>query len=240
MTGNIFQLVLLYIVSYLVASIPTAYIMGKWIKNIDIRKQGSGNVGGSNVFYSIGKFWILPLFFIDVILKGSIPLLILIYMFEIKSNSFHFIYIPFVAMLAHNWSPWLKFTGGRGISIAIGSMLIIAPLHLGIFTLISVGGWLSFKSSGLWVLIALLFLLLMSIFYPIEVVNNRFWPIDSAESNVILWFFVGLIVITLSKRLFANCEEPYQGISISNLVWNRIVYDRDMKNWKSWVHRKSR
>ena len=80
----------------------------------------------------------------------------------------------------------------------------------------------------------------MSIFYPIEVVNNRFWPIDSAESNVILWFFVGLIVITLSKRLFANWEKPYQGISISNLVWNRIVYDRDMKNWKSWVHRKSR
>ena len=39
MTGNIFQLVLLYIVTYLVASIPTAYIMGKWIKNIDI----SGN-----------------------------------------------------------------------------------------------------------------------------------------------------------------------------------------------------
>ena len=114
------------------------------------------------------------------------------------------------------------------------------PLHLGIFTLISVGGWLSFRSSGLWVLIALLFLLLMSIFYPIEVVNNRFWPIDSAESNVILWFFVGLIVITLSKRLFANWEKPYQGISISNLVWNRIVYDRDMKNWKSWVHRKSR
>ena len=50
MTDNIIQLVLLYIVTYFVASIPTAYIMGKWIKNIDIRKQGSGNVGGSNVF----------------------------------------------------------------------------------------------------------------------------------------------------------------------------------------------
>ena len=154
MTGNIFQLVLLYIVTYLIASIPTAYIMGKWIKNIDIRQQGSGNVGGSNVFYSIGKFWILPLFVVDVILKGSIPLLILIYMFEIQLNSLHFVYIPFVAMFAHNWSPWLKFTGGRGISIAIGSMLIIAPLHLGIFTLISVGGWLFFRSSGVWVLIA--------------------------------------------------------------------------------------
>ena len=239
MTGNIFQLVLLYIVTYFVASIPTAYIMGKWIKNVDIRKQGSGNVGGSNIFHSVGKFWIVPLFFIDVILKGSIPLLIMIYIFELQSNSLHFVYIPFVAMLAHNWSPWLKFTGGRGISIAIGSMLIIAPLHLGIFTLISVGGWILFRSSGLWVLIALLFLLLMSIFYPIEVVNNRFWPIDSAQSNIIFGFFIGLIVITLFKRLFANWEKPYQRISIRNLVWNRIVYDRDMKNWKSWVHRKS-
>ena len=49
------MIVLGIILSYLIGSIPTAYIFGKQLKNIDIREHGSGNMGATNVFRTLGK-----------------------------------------------------------------------------------------------------------------------------------------------------------------------------------------
>ena len=64
----------LYIFSYLIGSIPTAYLIGKLARNVDIRHHGSRNVGGSNLFRHVGKRWMVPLAILDVVIKGSVPI----------------------------------------------------------------------------------------------------------------------------------------------------------------------
>ena len=51
---------LLLIGAYLLGSIPTAYLAGRWLRNIDIRYHGTGNVGGSNVWHSVARWAIVP------------------------------------------------------------------------------------------------------------------------------------------------------------------------------------
>ena len=51
------MIIIVMLLSYLVGSIPTGYLLGKWMKGIDIREHGSGNVGATNVFRTVGKGW---------------------------------------------------------------------------------------------------------------------------------------------------------------------------------------
>ena len=52
------DLVLLYISAYLLGSIPTAYLIGRIVKGVDIRGYGSGNVGSANLYEHVGKKWV--------------------------------------------------------------------------------------------------------------------------------------------------------------------------------------
>ena len=54
------DLVLLYISAYLLGSIPTAYLIGRIVKGVDIRGYGSGNVGSANLYEHVGKKWVYP------------------------------------------------------------------------------------------------------------------------------------------------------------------------------------
>ena len=63
----------LYILSYLIGAVPTAYLIGRIIKGVDIRAYGSGNVGGTNVFYHVGKKWAVIQGVLDILLKGALP-----------------------------------------------------------------------------------------------------------------------------------------------------------------------
>ena len=67
---------LLLAYSYLVGSIPTAYLVGRWVKGIDIRRYGSGNIGGSNVAAHVGKRYAVPVGLFDVLVKGAVPVIV--------------------------------------------------------------------------------------------------------------------------------------------------------------------
>ena len=64
------------IISYLVGSIPTAYLFGRVLKNVDIRKFGSGNVGATNAMRLLGKKAGITVLLIDII-KGTLPVIFL-------------------------------------------------------------------------------------------------------------------------------------------------------------------
>jgi len=130
--------------SYLIGSIPTAYLLGK-IKKIDIRKHGSGNVGATNVARILGKRVAALVLVIDII-KGFLAVFCSRLWFEAGDsvewiNSHSYIYLMLLSgafvVLGHIYPVWLKFKGGKGVATAAGILLALSPFQvligLGVF-----------------------------------------------------------------------------------------------------------
>jgi acyl phosphate:glycerol-3-phosphate acyltransferase len=118
---------------YLCGSIPTAYIFGRLIKGIDIRKVGSGNVGASNAMRLLGKGWGITILLIDA-LKGLIPLLLLIRVL-LKEDPQLMRYAmtgALSAMVGHVFPVWLAFRGGKGVATGLGVMVALVPLTVAV------------------------------------------------------------------------------------------------------------
>ena len=153
----------LYVLAYLIGAFPTAYIIGKTVKGVDIRSYGSGNLGSTNVFYHVGKKWAVWLGLFEILVKGAVPVWIGLYAFDFDRSSATLIGAPLLALAGHNWSIFMKFQGGRGLAVGTGSLLAISPILFLIFFVVSVSGWGITRASGVWVLISLAFLPLWAI-----------------------------------------------------------------------------
>ena len=114
-------LVLGVILSYLIGSIPTAYIFGKLYRNIDIRQHGSGNVGATNVFRVLGKKPGIIVLIIDVV-KGVIPFILVIHFCQLTLIR-EFILLAIAVVAGHNWTIFLNFKGGKGIATSLGVLI---------------------------------------------------------------------------------------------------------------------
>ncbi len=130
---RILLLLLSLVISYIVGSIPTAYIFGKLLKGIDIREHGSGNVGATNVFRVIGKVPGIIVLIIDF-LKGFLAVTIIPLVLELSypgvfRGAIYFITLIGGAVIAgHIWTIFLKFKGGKGVATTAGVMIALAPL----------------------------------------------------------------------------------------------------------------
>ncbi len=111
---------ILVIISYLSGSIPFGLIIGKAVRGIDVREYGSGNIGATNVARVIGKKWGVIVFLADFF-KGFLPLMVAFLTIP-QSSSGTFISIALVAICGHNWSVFLKFKGGKGVSTSLGAI----------------------------------------------------------------------------------------------------------------------
>ncbi len=111
---------LIVILGYLLGSIPTAYIVGRVLKGVDIRQIGDGNMGAANTFRQLGPKAGITVGIIDAG-KGAAAVLIA------QATS-----LPLVAVLltgtavvvGHNWPVFLGFRGGRGEATTIGVLLV--------------------------------------------------------------------------------------------------------------------
>ena len=122
--------------AYLLGSIPTGYLVGR-AKGIDIRTVGSGNIGAANVFRSVGKTAGVFALIIDG-LKGyaactwlcdwTLTLLGV----STTDTELYRIFAGIAAVLGHNFTCWLKFKGGKGISTSAGVFFALAPLAAGV------------------------------------------------------------------------------------------------------------
>lgn len=107
--------------SYLLGSIPTAYILGRLYKGIDIRQHGSGNVGASNTFRVLGKKPGIIVLSVDI-LKGVLALVLVGALFHIE-GAFGYALLGVAVVGGHNWTIFLEFKGGKGIATSLGVLI---------------------------------------------------------------------------------------------------------------------
>jgi len=139
---TILLLVFSLVLTYLIGAIPTAYIFGRLLKGIDIRKHGSGNVGATNAFRVLGKGPGSAVLIIDI-LKGIIPTVVIANLFGFK-DPLTLVFIGLVAVAAHNWTVFLNFKGGKGIATSLGVLIGLTIQIPGLrpVLLIVLGVWL--------------------------------------------------------------------------------------------------
>lgn len=181
-----------FLIGYLSGSIPTAYLFLKKVKGIDITIAGSGNVGAMNSFeVTKSKGLGFLVFFIDF-LKGIVPVLIVLYLFNFK---FSLAAITLIfSIFSHCFNPWIGFKGGRGLATAAGGILILYPILL--------GAWIAFwfityfiKKDILISNIAATILAHIFIFITFNQFINFAFPKPVLVNELLLFTSAGLIII---------------------------------------------
>ncbi len=119
------------IVSYLLGSINSAYIVTRLATGKDIRQLGGGNAGGRNVFREVGLGAAIPVVIFDVG-KGAVSVAIAYWLLDVPIYELHlFVLLAGMAAVAgHMWSIYLKFTGGNGLAATIGVLAMVMPWAL--------------------------------------------------------------------------------------------------------------
>ena len=129
----------LLIAAYLLGSLPTGYLAGRWLKGIDIREQGSGSTGATNVLRTLGKVPAAMVLLIDMLKGiGAIALVYALYTFA-PTPLLPATWQPWLvastalgALLGHSKSIWLSFRGGKSVATSIGVLLAMSvPVALG-------------------------------------------------------------------------------------------------------------
>ena len=219
MTSQFSQLIFMLVVGYLVGSIPTAYLAGKWIKGIDLREFGSGTVSASMVWEHVAKWALFPVGIFDI-LKGAIPVWISLALnFPIQNAAL----VGLFAVLGHNWPIYLKFHGGRGLSPFLGILFVLFPYGF------------------LLMVIALGIGFVLDISAPLILIILGVLPVLSDHLNgpsVALFLSLGMLVITAIKRLEANQRPfPKEKKACLRVIFFRLFFDRDIMDHQAWLHR---
>ncbi|EQI01865.1 glycerol-3-phosphate 1-O-acyltransferase PlsY [Clostridioides difficile] len=126
---EIFSYIIIAVVAYLLGNISTSYIVAKRISGVDIRTQGSGNAGSTNVLRTLGKRAGAMTFLGDV-LKGVMAVLISEFAARLVGiDTLLAGYLAVICVVAgHNWPAVLGFRGGKGVATSLGAMLAVNPV----------------------------------------------------------------------------------------------------------------
>lgn len=180
------QLWLCPLIAFLLGSIPFGLIIAK-AKGINIREQGSGNIGATNVLRVIGKKYGIACLLLDVF-KGFIPVLIAINVIRLAGHhpllllgfpvewtlnlpesealkgQFAHIFTALAAVLGHNYSPWVGFKGGKGIATSAGVLLALMPAGVAVLIVVWLAVFLITRYVSVASIVALASLPLITIY----------------------------------------------------------------------------
>ena len=138
----ILSYVVIAMAAYLLGSIPTGYLAGR-AKGIDIRTVGSGNMGATNVFRSLGTTAGIIVLVVDG-LKGYAACTwlcdVVLHLMKLPATDaeLYRIIAGISAVLGHNFTCWLRFKGGKGVATSAGVYFALAPLAAGV----ALGTWI--------------------------------------------------------------------------------------------------
>ncbi len=118
----------LLIISYLIGSFPTGYIMGRVVYGINLFDHGSKNVGATNALRVLGKKAGLTVLLIDA-LKGAIPVLVVNHATQL--NYEWSLAVGVSSIFGHTFSPFIRFKGGKGVATSAGTFLALVPEAFG-------------------------------------------------------------------------------------------------------------
>ena len=114
--------------AYLAGSLPFGLIIARLVHGIDIRQQGSGNIGATNVSRVLGTKWGAVCFVLDA-LKGALPVWLLpqwVFAAGDTTRTHWSVAAGLMAILGHMFPCWLSFRGGKGVATALGVVVILA------------------------------------------------------------------------------------------------------------------
>jgi glycerol-3-phosphate acyltransferase PlsY len=216
---------LLIIASYLLGSIPLSYLAGR-SKGVDLRKHGTQQVGGGNLWRTTSKKLGLTVGMWDFF-KGMLMVLVA---WKLNLDAGQQLAVGLGAVLGHNWPVFLRFHGGRGVAACLGIIIILPFIN-------DVSPWPTVAFFGA--------AIITIIFYhrsPIPIlVGMIILPVFSAIFRQELSVTIGFLAMTLIviiKRLTAQPAIEARSIGMGRLLWNRLLYDRDIGDRKAWVQRK--
>ena len=226
--GGLMSVCLTIIAAYLWGGIPTAYVVARLTSGIDIRNYGSGNVGASNALVHLGSKAGIAIGLFDLIGKGMLPMLLAR---ALDAGLAVQVAVGLAAVAGHNWSPYIRFTGGRGISTAGGVILASALWYeAAIATLLIAGiGRFILKDTGFLTLLAMIAMPVTAIAVGASGLADR--PIEIVA-------MCALIAILLTgKRLTANWERLPEEQPVIHTLICRILWDRDVPKRQNWTER---
>jgi glycerol-3-phosphate acyltransferase PlsY len=210
------------LLAYLWGSVPSGYLVAR-LRGVDIRRYGTGNVGASNLMAHVGRRIGLGLGLFDGLAKGALPVVVaklLGLSLEVQVG------IALAAVAGHNWSLFMKLSGGRGVATAMGAYLGFGlwPQLLVGTLMVGVVGWLLLRNLALWMLLG------MALMAPLAVALGQ--PAENA------YLLLGLVALVVLKRLTANWEGPPRGAPWRRVLLWRLLYDRDVARRGGWVSRR--
>jgi len=218
----LFSLVL--VGAYLLGSIPAAYLAARWWGGVDLRKVGTRNVGSSNVLHTVSKWVAIPVLLFDIG-KGALAVIIARLLgLEVAIQ----VAAGIAAIIGHNWPVFLGFQGGRGIATSLGVVLALS-LPIGIIILVGSYLFAPFKQHGLGVFVVVFLLPFLGWFFA--------GPFGIEERVPTTIGFVAITVIGFARRIIHRRCELSRATPAVELILNRLLFDRDIRDRKAWLRR---
>ena len=118
--------IVVFLIGYVLGSIPSAYLVTRLAVRNDIRQMGGGNVGGLNVFREVG---IWPAVFVGLIDLGKGAAAVAIALWLLKAPTPFVLLAGLASVIGHNWMVFLKFSGGKGMGAAFGALIVLLPVY---------------------------------------------------------------------------------------------------------------
>jgi glycerol-3-phosphate acyltransferase PlsY len=218
---------LLILAAYLVGSVPADYLVAKWSRGIDLRQYGSGNVGASNLLTITSKWIAIPVIIFDVG-KGALMVWATTQLMGPEAVAQQ-VTVGLAVIIGHNWPVFLRFNGGRGALTTIGVLLILTP-WLALILVAVAFLFFPFRQLSLGTTVATAALPLCS------------WhlskPFGIEEPLPLTLGFLAIFIILLVRRLTAPRTSLSASVTPGQLIINRLLFDRDIRDREAWIKRK--
>ncbi len=218
------ELGLLISAAYLLGSAPAAYLAARWSRGIDIREYGSGNVGAANLLKFTSKRVAIPIIIFDLG-KG----MVMVWAAQLMGLGIaQQVMVGLAAIIGHNWPVFLRFNGGRGILTTGGVMFILAPWLLPVLSVIALS-FAPFHQLALGVFSGMISAPIAAWFLSQLVGVTDRLPLTLG--------LLAMFLITLIRRLTAPQTSFAASVPRGELLVNRLLFDRDIRDREAWVHR---
>ena len=219
------EFVLLLLGAYLLGSVPAAYLAARWSRGIDLRQYGSGNVGATNLLGLTSK-WIAIVVIVFDLAKG----MAMVWAAQLIGLGItQQVAVGLAAIVGHIWPVFLRFNGGRGLLTILG-LAFFLPL---------INGLIPWEIIIFFAIAAVVFFTIHSV--PLgSVAGMVAMPLVSrglGEPLPMTLGFLAMFLIMIIRRLTAPKTSVTASVPPGQLLVNRLLFDRDIRDREAWIRR---
>jgi glycerol-3-phosphate acyltransferase PlsY len=216
---------ILIVAGYLLGSVPLSYFAAR-SRGVDLRKHGTRQVGGGNLWRTTSRMLGLAVGLFDFIKGMAMVWIAQSQGLDVAQQ----LVVGLAVIVGHNWPVFLRFHGGRGVATGLGIIILLPSINKDLtpwitaaFFIIGIAGLIATRRTHIPVLAAMLSL-----------------PIVSAslhEPLPVTLGFLAMLLIIIIKRLTAQPIGEGTTISRGRLLLYRLFFDRDIRDRNIWISR---